>query len=160
MVKKSSKNKKIVRHNNKKSTGEISNITSTIATIIALFFSVFAAMSNNDMCGEIGLMVKNLLLTFFGTYGYFFPLVIFASIFIYIFGRNKRNVNIKDYGLILLYISLICIRLLTVDDFSNIESLVDTFKYSRKENIVFSLSGEDFYGGIIGNSIVFVLQKQ
>ena len=159
MVKKSSKNKKIVRHNNKKNTSEISNITSIIATIIALFFSVFAAMSNNDMCGEIGLMVKNLLLTFFGTYGYFFPLVIFASIFIYIFGRNKRNVNIKDYGLILLYISLICIRLLTVDDFSNIESLVDTFKYSRKENIVFSLSGEDFYGGIIGNSIVFVLQK-
>ena len=151
--------KKAIRYKNKKNTKEYSVIVSIVGTVIALFFSVFVAMSNNDMCGEFGTIIKGFVLSFFGTYGYFLPLVIFASIFVTIFGRSRKDINIKNYGLILLYMSIICIRILTIKNFVNEDNIFDSISLETFENVEFSLSDEGFKGGIIGTGIVFILSK-
>lgn len=127
-----------------------------IGTIIAIFITIFISLSNFSLCGSIGNVVRSAVLSFFGTCGYFFPLIIGLSILITLFNSERRS-NIKIYSLLILYIAFICFLESTIHDFT-LENDIGTAindSVTRATNY-FSFSASYFSAGIVGTALSYV----
>lgn len=140
----------------KKELEERNSFIRVIGTIIAFFITIFLALSNFSLCGSIGDIVRSAILSFFGTLGYFFPIVIGISILINLFNSENRS-NIKTYALTFLYISLICLVESLIHDFS----MEDDFSMALNDSIIraknlFSFSASKFSGGVVGTALSYI----
>lgn len=127
-----------------------------IGTIIAIFITIFISLSNFSLCGSIGNVVRSAVLSFFGTCGYFFPLIIGLSILITLFNSERRS-NIKIYSLLILYIAFICFLESAIHDFT-LENDIGTAindSVTRATNY-FSFSASYFSAGIVGTALSYV----
>ena len=108
---------------------EESTLTIIFGTIVSLFFAIFITLSLFDKCGPVGDFIKKIILSLFGTLGYVFPLIIIISIIINLV--YKKNINIKIYMTLALYVCIICI----VDNYLNEYELNGQFG-KEIENII------------------------
>ena len=143
----------------KKELAERNSFIKVVGTIIAIFLTVFVALSNFSLCGSIGNIVRSAVLSFFGTFGYFFPIVIGISILISLFNTSSKS-NVKIYALIFLYVFLICFVESLIHDFALEDDLSNAINGSiiRSANY-FSFSPSGFSGGVVGTSISYLSYK-
>lgn len=138
---------------------EESSFLKVISVIVAISVALFVALSNFSMCGSIGEIVRNIVLSSFGTLGYLFPILIIVSVLISLF-NNQKSANVKIYALIIFYIMIICFLEIRIHDFDiepDIMSAIDgTIKRAKG---LFSIAKENFSGGILGTSISYILNK-
>ena len=143
----------------KKELAERRSFIRVVGTIIAIFLTIFIALSNFSMCGSIGNVIRSIVLSTFGTYGYFFPIIIGISILISLFNSDRKT-NLKIYALIFLFIALICLTESFVHDFEIETSLSDALDMSiKRARNYFSFTSDGFSGGVIGTSISYVAYK-
>ncbi|MBO6119155.1 MAG: DNA translocase FtsK [Lachnospiraceae bacterium] len=143
----------------KKEQAEKNSFIRVIGTIIAFFITIFIALSIFSLCGSIGNVVRSAVLSFFGTFGYFFPIVMGISILISLFNTEKKS-NIKIYSLIFLYISLVCFFESFIHDFSIETDFFASIDESiKRATNYFSFSEDNFSGGIVGNAISYISYK-
>ena len=155
--------KKVKRKTNKKTNAKrVHTKTETkekygmIGNIVAIFITVFIALSNFSLCGGIGSNIRSVVLSTFGTYGYFFPLVILSAIIINLISNNE-NKKIKRYALLILYFMIICLTttfLINFDDTKDIASVV-TEQIERSNNSV-SFTEELFGAGALGAVVSYI----
>lgn len=164
MAKKKKKTKAKTRVTNaeritKKELAERNSFIRVIGTIIAFFITLFVALSNFSLCGSIGDIVRSAVLSFFGTLGYFFPIVMGISILITLFNGEKKS-NVKIYALIFLYISIICLIESSIHDFSMENDFSGALNDSiiRAKNLL-SFSASKFSGGVVGTSLSYISFK-
>lgn len=100
----------------KKEQAERNSFIKVVGTIVAIFITVFIALSNFSLCGSIGNIIRSWVLSFFGTFGYFFPIVMGISILISLFNSDRKS-NVKIYALLFFYISIICLFESLIHDF-------------------------------------------
>lgn len=144
---------------NKQELAERSSFIKVIGTIVALFLTIFIALSNFSLCGSIGNIIRSIVLSFFGTYGYFFPIIMGVSILISLFNNDKKT-NLKIYALLFLYIAFICLTESLIHDFeieSNISGALDVS--IRKARNYFSFTSDGFSGGVVGTGIAYITSK-
>ena len=143
----------------KRELAERNSFIRVIGTIIAIFLTIFIALSNFSLCGSIGNIVRSAVLSIFGTLGYFFPIIFGISILITLFNSERKS-SVKIYALLLLYISLICLLESIIHDFSIEENLSGALNASiiRAKNY-FSFSSANFSGGWIGTTLSYVSFK-
>ena len=143
----------------KRELAERKSFFKVIGTIIAIFLSIFIALSNFSLCGHIGNIIRSIVLSLLGTYGYFFPLIMGISILISLF-NSERQSSFKTYALIFLYIAVICLTESIKHDFSIEAGLPDAIDLSIKNaRGVFSFADEKFSGGVIGTGISYITFK-
>lgn len=135
---------------------ERNSFIKVVGTIIAIFITVFIALSNFSLCGSIGNIIRSGVLSFFGTFGYFFPIVMGISILISLFNSDRKS-NIKIYSLLFFYISTICLFESLIHDFSIEDDIANAINGSiiRATNY-FSFSASNFSGGIVGTGISYL----
>ena len=99
------------------------------------------------------------MLSFFGTFGYFFPIVMGISILISLFNSDRKS-NVKIYALLFFYISIICFFESFIHDFSIEDDFLNAINASiiRASNY-FSFSASNFSGGVVGTGISFITYK-
>lgn len=138
---------------------ERNSFIKVVGTIIAIFITVFIALSNFSLCGSIGNIIRSGVLSFFGTFGYFFPIVMGISILISLFNSDRKS-NIKIYSLLFFYISTICLFESLIHDFSIEDDIANAINGSiiRATNY-FSFSASNFSGGIVGTGISYLTYK-
>ncbi|MBR0038736.1 MAG: DNA translocase FtsK [Lachnospiraceae bacterium] len=143
----------------KKEQAERNSFIKVVGTIIAIFITVFIALSNFSLCGSIGNIIRSWVLSFFGTFGYFFPIVMGISILISLFNSDRKS-NIKIYSLLFFYISIICLFESLIHDFSIEDDYFNAINASiiRATNY-FSFSTSNFSGGVVGTGISFLTYK-
>lgn len=143
----------------KKELAERKSVIRVVGTIIAIFLTVFIALSNFSLCGSIGSIIRSIVLSTFGTYGYFFPIILGISILISLFNSDRKT-NLKIYALIFLFIALICLTESFVHDFEIENSLSEALDISiKKARNYFSFTSDGFSGGVVGTSISYVAYK-
>lgn len=127
---------------------KIDNRLSNIATIIVLlFFDLFMLLSLLGYCGSIGGFVKTIVLSAFGTIGYFFPIIFIIQILFKIFYKSNKY---KIYILLLFFISIIgVISTLIGQEFTS-NNLLDCIM--RDNNI--SLAWFSFNKGKFGSGAI------
>ena len=164
-TKKKTKTKKVKKRETraeritKKELAERNSFIKVIGTIIAFFITIFIALSNFSLCGSIGNVIRSVILSFFGTYGYFFPIVMGVSILISLF-NNDRKTNLKIYALIFLYIALICLTESLIHDFEMESSISEALDISiKKARNYFSFTSDGFSGGVVGTGITYLTSK-
>ena len=146
-------------YSREKEQGESSSFSKVISTIIALFLAIFIALSNFSLCGSIGSIVRNIILSTFGTLGYFFPLVIVISVLINLF-NTKVKANIKIYSLIILYVTFICFLECLIHDFSIESDYFIAIEGSIKRALdQLSFDPKFFSGGLLGTGVSYILVK-
>lgn len=160
--KKRSKTKKRVtsaERVSKKEQAERNSFIKVVGTIIAIFITVFIALSNFSLCGSIGNIIRSWVLSFFGTFGYFFPIIMGISILISLFNSERKS-SIKIYSLLFFYIAIICLVESLIHDFSIEDDFFNAINASiiRATNY-FSFSASNFSGGIVGTGISFITYK-
>ena len=143
----------------KKEQAERNSFIKVVGTIVAIFITVFIALSNFSLCGSIGNIIRSSVLSFFGTFGYFFPIVMGISILISLFNSDRKS-NIKIYSLLFFYISIICLFESLIHDFSIEDDFFNAINASiiRAANY-FSFSANNFSGGVVGTGISFITYK-
>ena len=128
---------------------EEGTLTIIFGTIVSLFFAVFITLSLMDKCGPVGDFIKRILLSVFGTCGYLFPLVILFSVIINI--AYKKNINLKIYMIILLYVCIICI----LDNYFNEYELNGDVQEMISSNVERALNnGIAFENGLYSSGIL------
>ena len=138
---------------------EEGTLTIIFGTIVSLFFAVFITLSLMDKCGPVGDFIKRILLSVFGTCGYLFPLVILFSVIINI--AYKKNINLKIYMIILLYVCIICI----LDNYFNEYELNGDVQEMISSNVERALNNGIAFesglysSGILGGFIVILLVR-
>ena len=138
---------------------EEGTLTIIFGTIVSLFFAVFITLSLMDKCGPVGDFIKRILLSVFGTCGYLFPLVILFSVIINI--TYKKNINLKIYMIIVLYVCIICI----LDNYFNEYELNADVQDMLSNNIERALNNGIAFenglysSGILGGFIVILLVR-
>ena len=143
----------------KKELEERNSFIRVIGTIIAIFLTIFIALSNFSLCGSIGGIIRSIVLSCFGTYGYFFPIILGISILISLFNDDKKT-SLKIYALIFFYVSIICLTESFLHDFEIEESLSSALDISvKKASEMFSFTSDGFSGGFIGTAISYVTYK-
>ena len=143
----------------KREIAERNSFIKVVGTIIAFFITIFIALSNFSLCGSIGNVIRSIVLSFFGTFGYFFPITMGVSILITLF-NNDRKTNLKIYALIFLYIALICLTESLLHDFEIETSIADALDISiKKARNYFSFTSDRFSGGVIGTGIAYLTSK-
>ena len=143
----------------KKELAERRSFYKIIGTIVAIFLSVFIALSNFSLGGHIGNVIRSVVLSLFGTYGYFFPIVMGVSILLSLFNVGRKS-SLKIYALIFLYIAIICLTESVKHDFSLESGLPEAIDLSiRNARGVFSFADGKFSGGVIGTGISFITFK-
>lgn len=143
----------------KKELAERRSFYRVIGTIVAIFCAIFVALSNFSLCGNIGNIVRSIVLSLFGTYGYFFPLVMGISILISLFNTERKS-SLKIYALLILFISIICLTESLKHDFLVESSIPDAIDQSiKRARGVFSFADESFSGGVIGTGVSFITFK-
>lgn len=164
-TKKRTKTKKVKKREtraervNKKELAERNSFIKVIGTIVAFFITLFIALSNFSLCGSIGNVIRSIFLSVFGTYGYFFPIVIGVSILISLFNDDQKT-NLKIYALIFLYIALICLTESLIHDFEIETSISEALDISiKKARNYFSFTSEGFSGGVVGTGIAYITSK-
>ena len=164
-TKKRAKTKKVKKREtraervSKKELEERNSFIKVIGTIIALFITIFIALSNFSLCGSIGNVIRSIVLSCFGTYGYFFPIVMGVSILISLF-NNDRKTNLKIYALLFLYIALICLTESLIHDFEIEPNISEALDISiKKAKNYFSFASDRFSGGVVGTGIAFLTFK-
>ena len=143
----------------KKEQAERNSFIKVVGTIVAIFITVFIALSNFSLCGSIGNIIRSWVLSFFGTFGYFFPIVMGISILISLFNSDRKS-NVKIYALLFFYISIICFFESFIHDFSIEDDFFNAINASiiRASNY-FSFSASNFSGGVVGTGISFITYK-
>ena len=143
----------------KKEQAERNSFIKVVGTIVAIFITVFIALSNFSLCGSIGNIIRSWVLSFFGTFGYFFPIVMGISILISLFNSDRKS-NVKIYALLFFYISIICFFESFIHDFSIEDDFLNAINASiiRASNY-FSFSASNFSGGVVGTGISFITYK-
>ena len=143
----------------KKEQAERNSFIKVVGTIIAIFLTVFIALSIFSLCGSIGNLVRSAVLSTFGTFGYFFPIVLGISILISLFNSRSRA-NVKIYALIFLFVFLICFVESWIHDFTLEDDLSNALNGSiiRAANY-FSFSISGFSGGVVGTGISYIAYK-
>lgn len=138
---------------------EEGTLTIIFATIVSLFFAVFITLSLMDKCGPVGEFIKRIILSFFGTLGYAFPVVIVLSVIVNIV--FKKNINIKIYMILTLFICILSI----LDNYYNeyminedvFESISRNIERAMNNGIIFE--NGLYSGGIIGGLITILLNR-
>lgn len=143
----------------KREQAERNSFVKVVGTIIAIFITIFISLSNFSLCGSIGNVIRSWVLSFFGTFGYFFPIVMGISILISLFNSDRKS-NIKIYSLLFFYISIICLFESLIHDFSIEEDITNAVNGSiiRATNY-FSFSASNYSGGIVGTFLSFITYK-
>lgn len=150
---------KTVKRVSKSELQERQSFAKVIGTIVAIFIAIFVALSNFSLCGYIGSIVRSIVLSLFGTLGYFLPILIVLSILITSFNSKSKS-NIKIYALIILYISIICLFESKIHDYSDASDLFDTVNISIKNaSGLFSFGESNFSGGVLGTAITYISNK-
>ena len=138
---------------------ESNSAAKLISTIVLIFIAVFIALSIFSFGGKIGSGIRSIILSFFGTLGYIFPIIIIVAIIISLFCDNKY-LNIKLYSLILFYVLIICLLTSIIKDYSESEDLfntvTDSITIARNQ---FGFDNEQFSGGVVGTFITYILYK-
>ncbi len=143
----------------KKELEERSSFVKVIGTIIAIFLTIFIALSNFSLCGSIGGIIRSVVLSCFGTYGYFFPIILGISILISLFNDDKKT-SLKIYALIFFYVAIICFTESVLHNFESEESLSTALDFSVKNaSGIIAFTSEKFSGGFVGTAISYVTYK-
>ena len=143
----------------KKELEERSSFVKVIGTIIAIFLTIFIALSNFSLCGSIGGIIRSIVLSCFGTYGYFFPIILGISILISLFNDDKKT-SLKIYALIFFYVAIICFTESVLHNFESEESLSTALDFSVKNaSGIIAFTSKKFSGGFVGTAISYVTYK-
>lgn len=132
-------------------------IESIIMFIIYIALAVFVLLSDMEFCGPVGLVVKNTLLTLFGTIGHYFYIVLIVLALMSI--TVKSNSKMPKFFLILFFISIVSFVSAYIDniDYANPE-LMKVLEVTKENVKTFNgFSKDNFSAGIISTSINYYL---
>ena len=138
---------------------EEGTLTIIFGTIVSLFFAVFITLSLMDKCGPVGDFIKRILLSVFGTLGYIFPLVIVLSVIINLV--FKKNINLKIYMIIVLYVCIICIFDNYLNEYelnADVQSMISS-NIERALNNGLVFQNGLYSSGILGGFIIILLVR-
>ena len=156
------KSKKRITKAERVSTKELADRKSfyrVIETIVAMFLAIFVFLSNAMLCGGIGEFIRSIVLSLFGTYGYFLPLIMGISILITLF-NSDNSPKLKIWALLILFVAIICITESFKHDFSIENSIQNAVDVSiKRAKSVFSFADEAFSGGLIGTITSYITFK-
>lgn len=128
-------------------------VFNAISVIITLAIALFIFVSMLGKCGSVGEFIKNALLSGFGTCSYFIPIIFVFTALLNIYrGKSSR---IRNYAVIICFISLICILQLVINERPNDnEEMVEIItKYIDIAKSEYSFQPGHFSGGAIGVGI-------
>lgn len=152
--------RKIERAEIKKEQEETSVVLKIIGIIFSIFIAIFVALSlNTNFCGQIGDIIKKIIILGFGTFGHLIPIIIIVAMLISLF-NNHRKANVKIYALFVLYFSLILLFAVGIINY-DIEGM-DLGAYielASKNEGKLTLDPNQFSAGAIFTSISYVLYK-
>ena len=132
-------------------------IESIIMFIIYIALAVFVLLSDMEFCGPVGLVVKNTLLTLFGTIGHYFYIVLIVLALMSI--TVKSNSKMPKFFLILFFISIVSFVSAYIDniDYANPE-LMKVLEVTKENVKTFNgFNKDNFSAGIISTSINYYL---
>ena len=132
-------------------------IESIIMFIIYIALAVFVLLSDMEFCGPVGLVVKNTLLTLFGTIGHYFYIVLIVLALMSI--TDKSNSKMPKFFLILFFISIVSFVSAYIDniDYANPE-LMKVLEVTKENVKTFNgFNKDNFSAGIISTSINYYL---
>ena len=129
---------------------------SVVGNIIAIFLAIFIAISNFSLGGGIGSVIRSCVLSFFGTFGYFFPLIIIGAVILNIF-TTYNSKKIKVYSLIIIYFMLICLTTSLIIDFNGANDFFGTInEHVSRASGSFSFEKDLFSAGAFGAAVSYV----
>ena len=129
-----------------------------VGNIIAIFIAIFIAISNFSLGGSIGSIIRSLILSCFGTFGHFFPIIIVLAV-IFNIAKSEKESNAKLYSLLILYVMIISLLTVMLWDYdiqsSEFFDIVNDSILRAKGSL--SFTKELFSGGAIATSIAYLL---
>lgn len=158
--KRKTKAAKVLRKKHRSEDSEPSYSGNWISTIILIFFAIFVTLSNFRLGGSIGDIVRDIVMSLFGQFGNLFPIIILASVVMSFFYKGKI-LNVKIYGIIILYIMAICIVETAFNNYDAASDFMQTLSENIENGRVYSeyFDSERFSGGIFGTSISLIACK-
>lgn len=165
--------KKIVKRKTKKATKvaksiketkaereERLNIKKVISAIVVVFIGIFLYLCLFGLCGTIGEIIKNIVISSFGTFGYAFPLLIVFSLVLFLM-NNNFSASAKTYAAIIFYFSIICFFTNMIKgDMTYEEDLTLLIEQDiQLSKLGISFAKENFSAGLIATSVVYISQK-
>ena len=158
--KKVSRSSQVARRKRDYNKNENAATLKVIGNIIAIFIAIFVAISNFSLGGSIGSIVRSLVLSCFGTFGHFFPIILVLAV-IFNIAKSENESNAKIYALLVLYVMIISMLTVMLWDY-DIQSR-DFFEIVNdsvsRANGSLSFTKELFSGGAIATSIAYFLIK-
>lgn len=158
--KKVSRSSQVTRRKRDYNKNENAATLKVIGNIIAIFIAIFIAISNFSLGGSIGSIVRSLVLSCFGTFGHFFPIILVLAV-IFNIAKSENESNAKIYALLVLYVMIISMLTVMLWDY-DIQSR-DFFEIVNdsvsRANGSLSFTKELFSGGAIATSIAYFLIK-
>ena len=156
--KKVSRSSQVARRKRDYNKNENAATLKVIGNIIAIFIAIFVAISNFSLGGSIGAIVRSLVLSCFGTFGHFFPIILVLAV-IFNIAKSENESNAKIYALLVLYVMIISMLTVMLWDY-DIQSR-DFFEIVNdsvsRANGSLSFTKELFSGGAIATSIAYFL---
>ena len=155
-----SRNTHAVRKKKNYEQNENAATLKVVGNIIAIFIAIFIAVSNFSLGGSIGSVIRSLVLSSFGTFGHFFPIIIVLAV-IFNIAKSENESNAKIYALLILYIMIISMLTVILWDYDiQSKEFLDIVNDSiAKANGTLSFTKELFSGGAIATSIAYFLIK-
>lgn len=158
--KKVSRSSQVTRRKRDYNKNENAATLKVIGNIIAIFIAIFVAISNFSLGGSIGSIFRSLVLSCFGTFGHFFPIILVLAV-IFNIAKSENESNAKIYALLVLYVMIISMLTVMLWDY-DIQSR-DFFEIVNdsisRANGSLSFTKELFSGGAIATSIAYFLIK-
>ena len=158
--KKTSRSSQTVRRRRDYSKSENAATLKVVGNIIAIFIAICVAISNFSLGGSIGGIIRSVVLSSFGTLGYFFPIIIVIAV-IFNIVKNENESNAKTYALLVLYIMIISMLTVILWNYDfNSREFIDIVNDSiSKAGGSLSPDKELFSGGAIATSVAYFLMK-
>ena len=155
-----SRSSRTVRRKRNYDTNENAATLKVVGNIIAIFIAIFIAVSNFSLGGSIGSLVRSLVLSCFGTFGHFFPIIIVLAV-IFNIAKSENESNAKIYSLLILYVMIISMLTVMLWDYDiQSKEFFDIVNESiARANGSLSFTKELFSGGAIATSIAYFLIK-
>ena len=139
---------------------KVFGIGNVIAFIAFVAMAIFVLLSDMEFCGPVGSQLKNVILSFFGTIGHYFYVLLFVMAIMSLI--NNGSNKLSKICLILLYVSIISLVSAYIDNIAYdntdllmiIQNAKDTVKVSS------GFSKETFSAGIVSTIINYYLFQQ
>ena len=133
------------------------SINNIIMFIIYIALGMFVLLADMEYCGPLGMIVKNTIITLFGTIGHYFYLLLFVIAIMTII--NRGNNKISKIFLLLFFVSIISFVSAYIDNIDYNANDVWQIINKAQENAIITnaISTDTFSAGIISTVINYYL---